>query len=218
MAKFFINRPVFAMVIAETLMQAKKEDSAYTFAPDGVHPQEDGQLLMAAEILRAWGAPLSGIKLSKQMKLEHEGTASFSVAAPLPWPEPRPSDKLRRVTPVIMKIGQVILHLTDLPSGEYRVSIDGKDAGKYTSEALSAGIQVSVLSDKATEETRVLAGLVRKRADLFFWRWRQIEVAFAEYQSVARAVSSLDSVIGEMEERTRTLGAFHRYQLVISRS
>lgn len=205
-------------VTTEALLGTKKDDSAYTFAPDGVHPQEDGQLLMAAEILRAWGAPLSGLKLSKQVKLEQDGTANLSVAAPLPWPEPRPSEKLRIVTPMIMKIGQVILHLTDLPSGEYKVSIDGKDAGKYTSEALSGGIQVSLLSDKATEETRFLAGLVRKRADLFFWRWRQIEVASAEYQSAARAVSSLDSVIGEMEERTRTLGAFHKYQVVISRN
>jgi hypothetical protein len=204
-------------VTTEALLRAKKDDPAYTFAPDGVHPQEDGQLLMAAEILRAWGAPLGGFELSKQVSLGQDKTASLSVIAPLPWPEPLPSEKLRRVTPVMMEIGQVILHLTGLPSGDYKISIDGKEAGKYSSEALSRGIPVSVLSVKATEETRALAGLVRKRSDLFFLRWRQIEVALAEYQSTPRIVSSFDSLIAEIQEQTRMLGALHKYQLFVSR-
>lgn len=206
-------------VTTEALIQAKKDDPAYTFAPDGVHPEEDGQLLMAAEILRAWGASVGGLELSKQVSLEQDRTASLSVIAPLPWPEPLPSEKLRKLKPVIMEIGQVILHLTGLPSGKYKIAIDGKDAGEYTSEALSGGITVSLLSGKATDETRALAGLVRKRADLFFLRWRQFEAALAtEYQSATRVVSSLDLLIDEIQERTRMLGAFHKYQLVVSRT
>ncbi len=205
-------------VTTEALLQAKKDDPAYTFAPDGVHPEEDGQLLMAAEILRGWGAPVGGLQLSKQVTLDQDRTASLSVIAPLPWPEPLPSEKLRRVKPVIIEIGQVIVHLKGLPSGEYKIAIDGKDAGEYTSEALSGGIPVSLLSEKATDETRALAGLVRKRADLFFLRWRQIEVALAaEYQSATKVLSSLDLLIEEIQERTRMLGAFHKYQLVVSR-
>src|SRR4030095_16543690 len=123
-------------VTTEALLRAKKDDPAYTFAHDGVHPEEDGQLLMAAEILRAWGAPPGGLELSKQVKLEPDGTATTSVAAPLPWPEPLPSEKLRKVSPLMMDIGRVILHITGLPPGEYKISIDGKDAGKYTSEAM----------------------------------------------------------------------------------
>ena len=45
-------------VTTEALLRVKQDDPTYTFATDGVHPEEDGQLLMAAEILRAWGAPL----------------------------------------------------------------------------------------------------------------------------------------------------------------
>ena len=76
---------------------------------------------------------------------------------------------------------------------------------------------MSLLSEKATEETRALTGLVRKRADLFFLRWRQFEAALAtEYQSASRVVSSLDLLIDEMQERTRMLGAFHKYQVVVS--
>jgi lysophospholipase L1-like esterase len=206
-------------VTTEALLQAKKDDPAYTFAPDGVHPQEDGQLLVAAEILRFWGAPLGGLQLNRQVSLEQDRRASLSVIAPLPWPEPLPSEKLRRVTPVMMEIGQVTLHLIGLPSGDYKISIDGKDAGKYTSEALSGGIPVSLLSEKATDETRALVDLIRKRADLFFLRWRQIEVAFApKYQTTARVVSSLDSLIAEIQARTRVLGALHKYELAVTRA
>jgi lysophospholipase L1-like esterase len=206
-------------VTTEALMRIKKNDPDYTFAPDGVHPQEDGQLLMAAEILRAWGAPPGGFELSRQVTVDQDGTTSLSVEAPLPWPEPLPSEKLRRLKPMITDIGKVLLHLTGLPSGEYKIAIDGKDAGEYTSQALSGGIPLSLLSAKATDETRTLAGLVRKRGDLFFLRWRQIEAPFAtEYQSTSKAVSSLDLLIAEMQERTRMRGAFHKYQLVLSRT
>ena len=206
-------------VTTQALLQAKKDDPTYTFAPDGVHPQEDGQLLMAAEILRNWGAPADGFQLTKQVSLEQDRTASLSVIAPLPWPEPLPSEKLRRVKPVITEIGQVTLHLTGLPSGKYRIAIDGKDAGEYTDESLNGGVPVSHLSGKATEETRALIGLERKRAELFFLRWRQFEAALAtEYQSASRVVSSLDLLIDEIQERTRMLGAFHKYQLVVSRT
>jgi hypothetical protein len=167
----------------EALQRAKQDDPAYTFASDGVHPEEDGQLLMAAEILRAWGAPVGGFELSKQVSLDPDKTASISVTAPLPWPAPLPSEKLRKLKPVITEIGRVVLHLTGLPSGEYQISVDGKDAGKYASDSLNRGIQVSLLSEKATDETRAVAGLVRKRADLFFLRWRQIEVALAAYRN-----------------------------------
>lgn len=206
-------------ITTEALLRVKKDDSDYTFAPDGVHPQEDGQLVMAAEILRAWGAPPGGFELSKQLTVDQGGTTSLSVTAPLPWPEPLPSEKLRRVRPVITELGQVILHLTGVPSGQYKVEIDGKDAGEYTSQALSRGIPVGSLSGKATDETRALVSLIRKRGDLFFLRWRQVEAPFAtQYQSATKVISSLDLLIDEIQERTRMLAMFHKYQLVISRA
>jgi hypothetical protein len=117
------------------------------------------------------------------------------------------------------KTGARIYVMTPTVYDGSRHTIDGKDAGEYTSEALSGGVPVSLLSGKATDETRALTGLVRKRAELFFLRWRQFEAALAtEYQSATRVVSSLDLLIDEIQERTRTLGAFHKYELVVSRT
>jgi lysophospholipase L1-like esterase len=206
-------------VTTEALRQAKKEGSDYTFAPDGVHPEEDGQLLMAAEILRAWGAPPDGVEMDRQVSLEENQSATVTVSAPLPWPQPLPSVKLRKVSPQIMKVGEVRLRVAGLPSGKYRVTVDGKQAGEYSAEGLAGGIPLSQLSELAAEQSRALAGLVRKRMDFFFLRWRQIELPLAaEYKSAAGVMSSFDSLITEMQDRARTLGTPHKYQLVISRT
>ena len=202
-------------VTTEALRQAKKNNPDYTFASDGVHPEEDGQLLMTAGILRAWGASPEGVELNKQVS--HE--ASLTVNAPLPWPKPLPSEKLRSVSPQIMALGEVRLRLTGLPTGKYKIKVDGKDAGEYTAEALAAGFPIGLLSEKANEQSGTIATLIRKRADIFFWRWRQLEVLLAtEYKSATEVVSSFTPLIAEMQERARLLAALHQYQLVISRA
>jgi len=38
----------------EALKRGKVQDPAFTLIPDGVHPQEPGQLVMAIQILKAW--------------------------------------------------------------------------------------------------------------------------------------------------------------------
>ncbi|HXG94684.1 MAG TPA: SGNH/GDSL hydrolase family protein [Blastocatellia bacterium] len=205
-------------VTTEALRQAKKDDPNYTLAKDGVHPEEDGQLLMAAEILRAWGAPKDGLELNEQARLGENQSASFTVSAPLQWPQPMPSENLRKVSPQIIRLGEVRLRLAGLPSGKYKVAVDGKDAGEYAADALAAGIAISSLSEKAAEQSRAVVNLIRKRADFFFMRWRQIELPLAaEYKTAANVVSSFDALIVEMQERARLLAALHKYQLVISR-
>lgn len=215
------NLPVIDLHSAttEALMQAKKQDPSYTFLNDGVHPEADGQLVMAAEMLRALGAPGGGEEITRRMTVEENKPADFTVSAPLSWPVPQPSERLRGVRPEIMNLGKVGLRITGLAPGKYRVTIDGADAGEYTDENLAGGIPLAALSQKAAEESRAVASLVRKRADLFFWRWRQIELPFgAEYKATTNAVFALDSLISEMADRARALAAPHKYQVVISQS
>jgi lysophospholipase L1-like esterase len=205
-------------VTVEALRQAKAEDAAYTFLPDGVHPEADGQLVMAAEMLRAWGAPAGGVEVSKQASLGGGKTASLTVSAPLPWPSPVASERLRGIRPELTSLGLVSLRLTGLAAGRYGVTVDGRDAGEFTDEKLREGIRLSALSAKATEEAAALSTLIRKRADLFFARWRQIQLPYAaEYKATANVVSSLDLLIDEMAERARRLGSPHQYQVVVTR-
>jgi lysophospholipase L1-like esterase len=218
-------------VTTEALMQAKKSDPAYTFLPDGVHPEADGQLVMAAEILRAWGAPANGVEtrpfvfaLNSQVKLEtftaRPGTpVRTTVTAPLAWPDPPPGEKLRAVWPQITQMGAVLWRVTDLPPGTYKISVDGGEGVDFTAEALARGIALDQLSKKSQENSRAVAGLIRKRADFFFTRWRQIEVPYAtEYKATATVVTAFDALIAEMAARARGMAVPHQYEVVISRA
>lgn len=200
------------------LREAKLINSSYTFVPDGVHPEVDGQLLMAAEILRAWGAPPHGAEIARAVALDSEGRASLRISAPLPWPSPLPSETLRRIRPEIVEMGEVRLKITGLPTGTYRVQVDESSAQEFSSEELARGISLGTQSETARRTTDEVAQLVRRRADLFFTRWRQIEVPLgARYRTVPAALSSLDAVIGEMTEQARMLAKPHVYRVSLVR-
>lgn len=215
------NLPIIDLHLATTvaLRKAKEIDPAYTFLPDGVHPEADGQLVMATEILRAWGAGPEGVQLARQVEINKNTGTSLSVSAPLAWPVPLPSEIIRRVSPQIMELGEVKLRLTGVPAGTYRVNLDGADAGEYTAAKLKDGIMLDALDRRSVEESRALAALVRQRADLFFMRWRQIEVPFAnQYRNANATVSAFDALINELTERARQLAQPHMYQLLITRT
>ena len=205
-------------VTSNALRKAKEADGAYTFLPDGVHPAEDGQLVMAAELLRAWGASPLGVEMSRAVKPGADNTATLSVTAPLPWPYPLPSERLQKVEKEIVEIGNIRLRITGLHSGKYRLAVEGKDAGDFDAASLEKGVAIGVLTPNAIEQSKALAALIRKRADLFFVRWRQVEVPLAnDYKTASQVVSSFDSLIDELAERARGLGALHEYQLKITK-
>jgi lysophospholipase L1-like esterase len=207
-------------VTTEALRRAKEIEPSYTFVEDGVHPDENGHMIMAAEILRAWGAPLMGTVIDKQATSGAQGSGkwSLSVAAPLPWPMPPPSEQIRRARPEIMQIGNVVLKISGLPDGKYKVTVDGSNAGWYTAESLRVGLPISLLSAQAMRESRALYDLVQLRAFLYFTRWRQVEIPISGPSRGNPSLASLDALIDEITERARTLGKLHEYRLVVTRT
>jgi len=138
--------------------------------------------------------------------------------APLPWPNPQPSDTIANTYPDIVGEGIVTAQLTGLGPGRYVVNVDGKDAGQFSAETIAEGLPVGRLSGQAVAASEQIASLIRKRADLYFFRWRQIDLPYSkDYQKAGPAVLTLDDLIEEMRGRARTLGAFHRYEITITR-
>jgi hypothetical protein len=172
---------------------------------------------MATELLRAWGALPAGVEMSRQVKPGADSTAALSVTAPLPWPYPAPSEQLQKVEKGIVETGSIRVRITGL-SGKYRVTVDGKDAGDFDGASLEKGVSIGALSSAALERSRTLATLIRKRADLFFMRWRQVEAPLAQdYKTASQVVSSFDSLIDEMTDRARGLAALHEYQVKLTK-
>ena len=115
-------------------------------------------------------------------------------------------------------MGAVTLRVPRVAPGTYKVSVDGGEARQFTADELARGISLNQLSKKAQEDSRALAEFIRKRADWFFMRWRQIEVPYAtEYKATANVVKSFDALIAEMAERARALAAPHKYEVTVSR-
>jgi len=199
-------------ITTEALNRAKQENGSYTFLPDGVHPAEDGQLVMSAEILRAWGASADGVRLTSNGPPQ-----SFSVTGALPWPSPTPSETIAKACPAILGLGRIRIQLAGLQPGRYQISIDGGSAVDVTADQLQGGVDISRLSQKALGDSDRLAALIRKRADLYFFTWRQIELPYAkDYKSALPATSAIDSLIEEMRDRARSLGEFHKYEITIT--
>ena len=204
-------------VTTEALRLAKRADPAYTFVPDGIHPSEDGHLIMTAEILSAWGASPKGEQIVKKAHVNEGGAVRLNVIAPLPWPTPLPSEKIGSVRPDVIEMGRVSLRILGLSSGRYTINIDGAGAGQYTAEQMAAGIPISSLSAEANEMSTSVATLVRQRADLFFSRWRQIELPLTgKYKSAPVAVSAIDSLLDEMGLGARALSKPHLYRVIIT--
>jgi lysophospholipase L1-like esterase len=205
-------------VTTAALNRAKQQNPSYTFLPDGVHPAEDGQLAMAAEILRTWGAPVRGHYVHKAVAPGAD-TSSVTIVAPLPWPSPQPSDTIAKLCPDIMGEGNVSVQVAGLAPGRYSVTVDGKEVGQFTAEALAEGLAVGRMSGQAVAASDQLASLIRKRADLYFVRWRQVELPYnKDYKTAGPAALAMDALIDEMRDRVRTLAAFHKYEITITRA
>jgi len=198
-------------VTTAALNRAKQKEPAYTFLPDGVHPAEDGQLVMAAEILKAWGAAAAGTAV-------HRAPASnLTVVASLPWPTPSPSETLNKVWPDIIGLGNIRILIAGAQPGHYWLSIDGGARVQVSADELQQGVDITRLSPKAVVDSEQLASLIRKRADVYFFRWRQLELPYGkDYKAAPAAASAIDSLIEEMRDRSRAVGAFHRYEIQIS--
>jgi lysophospholipase L1-like esterase len=200
----------------DALRRAKAIDANYTFLPDGVHPESDGQLVMAAELLRAWGAPAAGAEVNTRFVPDASGAARFSVSAPLPWPPVEPSETMRRAAPGVEELGRIRLRVDGAHEGSYAVSIDGSPAKTLSARELSDGIDLVELSPAARETSTSLGVLIRQRADLFFMRWRQVELPFAgKFTHAPAAISSMDGLIADLNERERVVAQPREYRVVM---
>ena len=152
-----------------------------------MHPDEDGHLLIAAEILRSWGVAARGTDLRRAAEVAADKSARLEVQAPLPWPVPEAGETMRLVRPDLSEMGSVVLRLTQMPPGIYALEVDGAECGEVTEEQLARGISIAGLSPVAVEKARGLAALLHHRADIARFAWREIEAGELSELEGARA-------------------------------
>jgi lysophospholipase L1-like esterase len=154
------------------LQHAKKNapEEAVWLVPDRIHPGEAGHWIMAAEVLRAWGAdPVVASVLLKGAKVvEHHNTSVTDVRAVdggLAWTQmdaalPLPLTQGEPMTELVLKVSDVrkydreMLQVDGMAAGSYALMVDGKELGSYSAEQLGAGIDLALVRTPMLEQAR----------------------------------------------------------------
>ena len=136
---------------------------ARQLVPDRVHPAESAALVMAAALLRAWGAPevVSSVEIDAAAgRATQQKRSAVSDVAKTPagvsWtalddslPLPvDPSDAVVELAELagasLLDLGRQSLRVTGLPGGRFVLKIDGDGVGTtFTSAELAEGIDLS---------------------------------------------------------------------------
>ena len=170
----------------------------------------------------------SRVEAAEGCKIDHlkvdGGSVSFDRfddALPMPI-DPRAEPALK-LAPVLADLDQYILQVPGLPAGNYALSIDGEAVGKASSDDLAKGWNLATDAGPITKQAQDVLALVFRKNDLYFNRWRNVQLYhFPSWAQTAETshlrdeeLARLDKEIAEKEaeiDSTRKPKS-HRFEL-----
>lgn len=175
------------------MLRARATDPAALIGGgDAVHPGPTGHTLMAWAILKGLGA---GALVSR---LEIDSAAQQIVAAErctvenlklaggavsfdrrdeaLPMPIDTRAEAALKLAPILDELSRYELVVRGLPANEYEVKIDSEVVGKVSRDSLANGWNLSNQAGPITRQSRKVLDLVFKKNDVFFRRWREVQL------------------------------------------
>ena len=210
---------------------------AQRIIPDRVHPGDSGHLIMAGELLKAWGAdglvskveidaaPETAKVVAAKAKIEGvkkgAGLEWDSTEESLPMPvnmSDAPTDLAVRSAGFNEQMNSETLAVAGLAAGNYALRIDGQQVKVFTAAELAKGINLAVLPTPMFKQAQAVHELVRKRADVHNIRWRTIEVPLAKdnLTQTSSAIAALDALDNEIAKKIAATAApvAHHFELV----
>ena len=228
-----LNAPLVAV-----LEKAQKADPALAkrIAGDGTHPGLAGHLILAESLLKAWNATaivsLVEIDAARKRVVHAVNTSVTRVRTirGLSWMEkdkalPFPLDSndpamamAARCSDVVQALDQQTLKVTGLPGAHYRLKIDGEQIAVFGREQLEEGVNLALLDTPMKKQATRVHALTRKRNEVQFGRWRQVQVAL-QNDSLPHKQAALDALANLeqgllQEQRAAAQPKARRYQLV----
>jgi lysophospholipase L1-like esterase len=225
-----LNTPVVA-----GLEKVQRTDPALArqLIPDRVHPGAAGHLVMAAALLRAWGAP----GLVTRVVLDATGprvaaadnaavTALIRAEGGLAWTE---ADRALPL-PVYFDNAEVELadmagadlpgldrerlELTGLAPGQYRLTIDGQGVGEFSAAELAAGVDLARFDTPMRQQAMPVSWGTGDRQEVLNVR-RQLLARSGSDGSTADTARTLASLADTMaaERRKATQPRERRFEL-----
>ncbi len=196
---------------------------------DAVHPGPIGHTIMAWAILKGLGASalVSRAEIDgaakkviaedacriKKLKIA-DGVISFDrLDDALPMPIDPPAEPALKLAPILDDLNRYELRITGLAAGNYELSIDGEPVGKASAEELEKGWNLAANAGPITKQGQELLKLVFKKNNIFFDRWRNVQLYSFPAWALSPAVESrrsaevarLDKQIAEDEAQIDNL-------------
>lgn len=223
------------------MMRERAADpAAFIGGGDAVHPGPAGHTLMAWAVLKGLGAGALVSRLdidagaqkvtsaerckADNLKLS-DGALSFDRfddALPMPI-DPRAKAALQ-LAPVLDELSRYELRVTGLSAEAYEVKIDGEVVGTVSRDTLAKGWNLAAEAGPITRQSRSVLDLVFKKNDVFFRRWREVQLLSLPNwarnpvsEAGRRAeIAALDRQIAEFEQQIAMACQPQSHQFVLT--
>ena len=207
---------------------------------DAVHPGAVGHTIMAWAILKGLGAtPLVSRALidakaktvvtAEACKITNlkvaDGVIAFDrLDDALPMPIHPKAEPALKLVPVLADLNRYELQVSGLAPGNYQVSIDGKAVSTMTAADLGQGCNLATGAGAITQQGQELLTEVGKKNDLFFKRWRNVQLKLSKgpntpeiERQLTAEMAGLDQQIADAEAKIEHLRqpCLHRFELKI---
>jgi lysophospholipase L1-like esterase len=236
------NTPVNALIKA-VLQQSP--DFATQLVPDRVHPQQAGHWIMAEGLLKAWNAPASvssvvinagGKGGAEAQNTEvtdlHQVVDAKHARALIAWTEldrslplPFPPAALDPVMALAIKasdlltaIDQETLQAHGLPTGNYDLLIDDRKVGVFTSDDLTAGINLATIETPMLDQARLVAYDTERKNDIEAAWFKIVNVSSIAESSPTAAALANALPAAEDRQRLDAQPRSHHFELVLEGS
>lgn len=215
------------------VLQAVKRVSpaqAESIIPDSIHPSTVGHLVMAAEVLSAWGFdPLVSdvtldAKNARVVKSENATVESLNGLSwqqtdrslPLPLPVGGVFDTVSKVADLQNRLSRQLLRVQNLAAGDYELKIDGVTVCRLSADQWAKGVNLGTYFTPMRRQADEVFWWVVRRSDLDFMSWRNIDRESDKLPSGKEAVRAIAPVIADQERVARNLAVPkpHKYELV----
>ncbi|HEY3782124.1 MAG TPA: SGNH/GDSL hydrolase family protein [Fimbriimonadaceae bacterium] len=197
---------------------------------DSIHPGPAGHLVMAAALVRDWGADptVAGVELdSASQTVTHADRTTITGFDGFKWNEKDDalpfaidlSDHTVQLavmnSEITKKLNQETLKISHLITGYYELMIDGVAMGRFSAESLSTGVNLANYDTPMHEQAMQVLDLVTRCSHIDFTKWREIEIEEASIPSVKQASGALEKLENDIfaAEMAAAQPKTHKFEL-----
>lgn len=224
--------------LADALYRAYSLDAAgsTSLIPDRIHPNFGGHLVMAAALLKEWGASRTvsevGIDAGSGSLVEKGGRVSnLKRGDTIEWDQeedvlPFPIDRREPTTVLAEKSAPVvdemltgeILRVTGLRGKTYQLRIDEQPIGKFSADQLAAGVDLAKFATPMAQQAAEVNVLVHRRKDLKWSMWRNVEWSLRAFDSKERteAIRAVEKLEEDLIRRQKAMAKPRPHHFVLA--